>query len=148
MMNGKTLIRSANEMINQGARAVASGKALETSTLNILEELNINYEEQVRFTDTYYNENSKMDFYLPELEVAIECKFQKVSGTADQKFPKVVNDLRLFRDGNIHGKGLIVLAGSHYETRVGIQQYLNDQKSEYLDWCFLHELKGWLKEYE
>jgi len=124
-------------MISQGASATLSGKQLEDKVQDLLEELGIAYTSQVKFTDCYGNSRSRMDFMVGDM--AIECKRQEVGGTADQKMPFVYENLCLFN------KGLLVLDGTHFKTRKGIQDYLNKRKSTKFDWCFIEDLKGWLE---
>ena len=132
-------------MISQGKKAVESGQKLENTVgkmlLNIL---NIGYtvEAQSKFTDCYNNSRSKMDFYIPELDLAIECKRQMVGGTADQKLPFVVANLAIFPAK----KGLLVLDGDHYRARTGIAMYLNSQVSDVFNWCFVDEFSAYIKE--
>jgi len=122
-------------MISQGAKAVQSGQKLEVLVEYIIAEEGYTSEQQVKFTDCYNNSRSKMDFYVPELDLAIECKRQMVSGTADQKLPFVVANLAMFPSQ----KGLLVLDGDHYHKRAGIAMYLNSQISETFDWCFAED---------
>ena len=131
-----------NRRISQGAKASQSGQVLEKDTASIMNALGIDFESQVKFEDCYNNPRSKMDFYIPELDCAIECKRQNVSGTADQKLPFVWENLQKFPAK----QGLVVLDGTHYLNRIGIHQYLNSKKSNSFDWCFVHQLGEWLDE--
>jgi hypothetical protein len=128
-------------MISQGAKAVKSGNLLEERIEQNLVAANYTVEPQSKFTDCYNNPRSKMDFYVPELDLAIECKRQMVSGTADQKLPFVVANLSIFPAK----RGLLVLDGDHYHKRSGIIKYLNTQVSETFDWCFAEDFSNWLK---
>jgi len=129
-------------MISQGAKAVQSGQKLESFINDAILAEGYTSQSQVKFTDCYNNSRSKMDFYVPELDLAIECKRQMVSGTADQKLPFVVTNLAMFPADN----GLLVLDGDHYHSRAGIAIYLNTQISETFDWCFAEDFAEWLKE--
>ena len=123
--------------ISQGAKANYSGKQLEAEVEAILRALDLDYQREVRFTDCYGNSRSRMDFMVDDL--AIECKRQNVSGTADQKIPFVYENLSMFK------KGLLVLDGEHFRRREGIITYLNAKRSSFFDWCFVEELKSWLE---
>lgn len=131
-------------MLSQGAKANFSGKELENDVESVLSALDIPYQTQVRFTDCYGNPNSKMDFVVKKLGkisgLAIECKRQNVSGTADQKLPFVVENLRQFP------KALLVLDGAHYKGREGIHNYLNSKVSETFAWTWAEDLGDWLIE--
>jgi len=122
-------------MISQGANAVKSGQHLETELAVIMQGNELTLETQVKFTDCYNNPRSKMDFYIPELDLAIECKRQMGSGTADQKLPFVVENFKKFPSKY----SLLVLDGDHYKNRTGIHSYLNSQVSEYFNWCFIED---------
>lgn len=128
-------------MISQGAKAVQSGQKLESFINDAILAEGYTSQSQVKFTDCYNNSRSKMDFYVPELDLAIECKRQVVSGTADQKLPFVVSNLAMFPSD----KGLLVLDGDHYHARAGIAIYLNTQVSETFDWCFAEDFAEWLE---
>lgn len=128
--------------ISQGARANKSGKELEVNVESILNALGIPFLSQVKFTNCYGKPNSKMDFYLPTLDVAIECKYQNVPGTADQKLPYVVEDLALFPAKH----GLIILDGKHYIESPYIHYYLNNKLSDTFSWVFLDNFGEWLIE--
>lgn len=129
-------------MISQGARANKSGKELERNVESILNALGIPFLAQVKFTNCYGNPGSKMDFYLPTLDVAVECKYQNTAGTADQKLPFVLEDLALFPASH----GLIILDGKHYLESPYIQYYLNRKLSPTFSWVFLHNFGAWLIE--
>ena len=128
--------------ISQGAKANKSGQALEKDVQSILDALGISFSSQVKFEDCYNNARSKMDFYIEPLDCAVECKRQNVSGTADQKLPFVWENLQKFPAK----RGLIVLDGTHYENRIGIQKYLNSKVSDTFDWCFVDDFGDWLLE--
>lgn len=129
-------------MKSQGAKAVYSGQELENAVEHILEQYGLSYDKQTKFTDIYKNSRSKMDFYVEELDLGIECKRQMGSGTADQKMPFVVKNLEKFPAK----RGLLILDGDHYRARVGIHDYLNSEKSEVFDWVFLDAFEDWLLE--
>jgi len=129
-------------MISQGKKAVKSGQKLENTLEEILINRGIQYSAQVVFTDCYNNPRSKMDFYIPELDLAIECKRQMVSGTADQKLPFAIANLAKFPAR----KGLVVLSGDHYHSRAGIAMYLNSQVSDVFNWCFVEDFPSYIEE--
>ena len=129
-------------MISQGKKAVKSGQKLENTIEEMLVGTGYTVEAQSKFTDCYNNPRSKMDFYIPELDLAIECKRQMVSGTADQKLPFVIANLSIFPAQ----KGLLVLDGDHYRARAGIAMYLNSQVSDVFNWCFVDDFPAYIKE--
>lgn len=129
-------------MASQGKEAVKSGQKLEEAVEDILQQYGLSYHKQAKFTDIYENPRSKMDFYVEDFDLGIECKRQMGSGTADQKMPFVVKNLEKFPAKY----GLIVLDGDHYKARTGIHAYLNSEKCDTFDWVFLDALEEWLLE--
>jgi len=123
--------------ISQGAKANKSGQSLERDVEAVFNSFGINFQKQVKFTNCYNNKNARMDFVVDDL--AIECKRQMVSGTADQKLPFVFEDLQFFP------RGLIILDGDHYKTREGIHKYLDSKKNDTFDWCFFDNFVDWLE---
>lgn len=128
--------------VSQGEAAVKSGQKLEEAVECILKSYDLSYCKQAKFTDIYENPRSKMDFYVENFDLGIECKRQNVSGTADQKMPFVVKNLERFPAKN----GLLVIDGDHYKARTGIHAYLNSEKCDTFDWIFLDALEDWLLE--
>lgn len=129
-------------MASQGEEAVKSGQKLENAVEDILRSYGLSYHKQAKFTDIYENSRSKMDFYVEDFDLGIECKRQIGSGTADQKMPFVVKNLEKFPAKY----GLLVLDGDHYKARIGIHSYLNSEKCDIFDWVFLDALEDWLLE--
>jgi len=132
--------RGTYNMISQGAKANIAGAQLESQCEAVFSAFGMEFTSQANFTDCYNNSRSRMDFYLPSLDCAVECKRQNVSGTADQKLPFVLENLALFPAR----RGLLILDGTHYENKQGIIQYLCTKQSEVFDWCFFYELEDWL----
>jgi len=126
-------------MISQGAKAKKEGAKLESLCKAVFSTMGMEFTSQANFTDCY-NSNSRMDFYLPSLDCAVECKRQNVAGTADQKLPLVLENLALFPAR----RGLLILDGIWWEKKPGIIQYLCTKQSEVFDWCFFYELEDWL----
>lgn len=106
-------------MLSQGAKAVKSGKLLELAVSKILSSKdNISYEIQKSFKGIWGN--TKMDHYIISPKtIAIECKYQGVSGTVDEKIPYCMLNLEKF-DSDI---GILVLEGPHFEKKIGIKKW-------------------------
>ena len=132
-------MRKLTMSISQGAAANKSGQSLERDVEAVLNSFGIDFQKEVKFTNTYFNKNARMDFLVGDL--AIECKRQMVGGTADQKFPFVFNDLQLFPCA----RGLVIIDGDHYKKREGIHKYLDSKKSDTFDWCFFDNFVDWLE---
>ena len=69
---------------------------------------------QVPYWSDYKGKDSFMDIVLDN-NLAIECKFQKGTGTADEKFPYVLQEC--FKNW---GKGIIVVDGSWWDEGQGL----------------------------
>jgi len=124
--------------ISQGAQANVNGKALETNVAQLLTQFGCSFKEQVEFTNVYGSTRAKVDFMVDDL--AIECKFQRVAGSVDQKMPYAYENLSLFN------RGLLVLDGDYFQKHEGIHSYLNTKVSSTFDWCFVDDLTEWLME--
>lgn len=128
-------------MLSQGAKAKKEGAQLESLCKAVFSTMGMEFTSQVKFTDLYNNSRSRMDFYLPSLDCAVECKRQNKNGSVDQKLPFVVKNLALFPAR----RGLLILDGIVFEeSKPGITEYLCTEQSEVFDWCFFYELEDWL----
>ena len=130
--------------MSQGGNAVKSGKELENKVQAIFDSYDFSYEKQVPFMNTY-NLTGWMDFVIDD--IAIECKNQNGTGTVDQKFPFVYDDLCLFPSE----RGLVVLGGSWYTKgprAKAIHWYLDKKKKEdsTFSWCLIDDFDNWLQE--
>ena len=129
--------------MSQGGAAVKSGQELERKVKDILENYGVVYKSQVKFEDCYNSPRSKMDFYIEDIDCAVECKRQEVAGTADQKLPFVLENLKRFPASN----GLLILDGYHYQNKMGIHDYLNSKIGhDNFEWCFAWDFDEWLDE--
>jgi hypothetical protein len=81
--------------MGNGAKANHNGQKLENFFEQLLIKYNIGYEKQVKYTGIY-GKISKMDFYLPEHDFAIEIKNQGGSGSVWEKIPHVMHSLEKF----------------------------------------------------
>jgi|TARA_R100000081_G_C4740869_1_gene128824 galactitol-specific phosphotransferase system IIB component len=108
--------------MNQGQKANFNGESFEAVCENLLQEHNIEFESQVPYTNLYGSNRSKMDIVVGDLY--IECKFQDVSGSVDEKIPFVMENLEQFP------KGMIVLGGKHWKSKRGelIYKYINSSR--------------------
>lgn len=127
--------------ISQGAKANLSGKSLEHKVEGILQELDLDYESQVKFTNIYNSPRAKMDFYVPAYNMYMEVKNQNVAGSVDEKIPFCIANLL-----KVEGRGVFVYGGNHFDTPRGesIIKYAIDKTLE-SDVEIVHEAD--LKEY-
>lgn len=100
--------------LSQGGRAVQSGKSLENKVEAVLQELDLDYESQVTFTNIYNSPRAKMDFYIPIFNMYMEVKNQNVAGSVDEKIPFCLANLL-----KVNGRGVFVYGGNHFNTLRG-----------------------------
>lgn len=108
--------------MQQGAKAMLNGSVFEAECESLLEEHGIEFESQVPYTNIYGSNRSKMDIVVGDLY--IECKFQEVGGSVDEKIPFVMENLEQFP------KGMIILGGNHWKGERGqlIYEYINSSR--------------------
>lgn len=66
--------------MSQGGNANINGARLEKRVELLFDQYNVDYTKQHGYK-SIYDHNAKMDFYIPALDTAIECKNQEGSGT-------------------------------------------------------------------
>jgi|TARA_R110002110_G_scaffold21796_1_gene85942 galactitol-specific phosphotransferase system IIB component len=113
--------------LSQGARASQSGKSLENKIESVLQELDLEYEAQVNFTNIYNRPTAKMDFYVPAYNMYMEVKNQNVAGSVDEKIPFCIANLL-----KVDGRGVFIYGGSHFNTPRG-QSIINYAIDKTLD---------------
>ena len=101
--------------LTQGAQANLNGKMFENRIESIIQGKTANYESQVPYTNLYGSDRARMDFCIKgKINLNIECKYQKVSGSVDEKIPFCIENL-LKQDKD----GVLVLGGHHFYTPRG-----------------------------
>ena len=101
--------------LTPGATANLNGKTFENRIEYIIQGKTANYESQVPYTNLYGSNRARMDFYINgKIDLNVECKFQKVSGSVDEKIPFCIENL-LKQDKD----GVLVLGGHHFYTPRG-----------------------------
>ena len=104
-----------NEALTPGATATLNGKQFEKRIENVIQSKTANYKAQSPYTNLYGSPRARMDFHINgTIDLNIECKFQKVSGSVDEKIPFCIENL--LRQNK---KGVLVLGGSHFYTTRG-----------------------------
>ena len=130
--------------MNQGAKANLAGKSFETVVKELLDDENIDYIREQNF-NSIYNHKARMDFYLTDLDLAIEAKHQNVAGSVDEKIPYVMHNL----EAHPATRGLLVLNGDHWDKKPGIYHWAKqfaERSSKQIDIIFYHELRGYLEQ--
>lgn len=79
---------------NQWQRANRSGQVAEEVVGAILDKHGIEYVRQQPIGLSIYRHPLRADYYLPTEELIIECKWQEVNGSADEKLPYLVENIR------------------------------------------------------
>lgn len=85
--------------MNQGAKANRSGHSAEQIIACVLKEHGFNFKRQYKICDSIYGHPVRIDFFIENAEgypngLAIECKWQDVSGSIDEKFPYLVLNIK------------------------------------------------------
>ena len=130
--------------MQQGTKANVNGSRLENRIEQKLSNLSIKYIKQHKY-DSIYNHQGKMDFYLPDIDTAVEAKNQEVSGSVAEKIPYVMFSFE--KHPAVHS--LLVLGGNYWKTSPGIinwaKNYANSS-SKHINIIFEEELEEWLFE--
>lgn len=85
--------------MSQGARANRSGHSAEQIIACVLKEHGFSFKRQYKICDSIYGHPVRIDFFIENVEgypngLAIECKWQDVSGSIDEKFPYLVLNIK------------------------------------------------------
>jgi len=99
------------------AKAVASGKELEDRVESIGKSLGLKAERQVAVGRRIWGARRNIDVVLkhPETRVSLglECKYQGRSGSAEEKIPATIEDIRAWPI-----RGLVVYAGGGFSSNI------------------------------
>lgn len=97
--------------------AVSSGQDLEAAVAALGESLGLHVERQVTVGRRIWGARRHIDVVLkhPDTRVSLglECKFQGVSGTAEEKIPATIDDIRVWPI-----RGLVVFAGGGFSENL------------------------------
>jgi len=121
-----------------GKNAVASGAALEEEVEERARSLGLDVRRQYQLGRRIWGSQRHIDVILTHPEdrrrLGVECKFQRVAGSAEEKVPLVIQDLETWPI-----PGIIVFAGGGFTPHM--QTYLRASgKAIHLD-----ELESWLR---
>ena len=110
--------------MGDGRKANFNGSSFESVVEGVLKENGFQYEKQVKYTNLYGSNRCKIDFVVDN--VYIECKFQAVSGSVDEKLPFCLHNLEQFENG------MVILGGDHWYTDRGItiREWANKAREE------------------
>jgi len=130
--------------MSQGGNANANGTRLEKRVEHLLEELGLEYIKQHKYS-SIYGHTGKMDFYLPEFDMAIEVKNQEGGGSVCEKIPYVMENF----EQHPAKKGLLVLGGDFWPTRPGITDWAIQRakkSSKDIQVCYFNSLGEWFEQ--
>jgi hypothetical protein len=99
------------------ANAVQSGQDLERQVAEIATALGLQVQRQVAVGRRIWGAQRRIDVVLkhPEtrLSLGLECKYQGTSGSAEEKIPATIEDIRAWPI-----RGLVVYAGSGFSSNM------------------------------
>ena len=108
--------------MSQGGNANINGMRLEKRIELLLTSFNLLFDKQHKY-NSIYGHNAKMDFYIPSLDLAIECKNQEGAGSVAEKIPYVLEAFEQHPSKN----GLLILGGEYWKTKPGIKKWACDK---------------------
>lgn len=119
------------------AKAVSNGDDLVKAVAQLAQELGLEAKEQVRVARRIWGAVRKIDVVLTHPQtrktLGIECKFQAVTGTAEEKIPSVIEDI-----GAWPIPGIVVFSGEGFTENMKMFLVSTGKAVEF------PELKPWL----
>ena len=130
--------------MSQGGNANKNGRKLEKRVEAEILKTPLEYITQHRY-DSIYGHRAKMDFYFPEIDVAVEAKNQEGGGSVAEKLPYVMHSF----EAHPASRGLLVLGGAYWKTKPGIlawaENYAESSEMD-IEIIFEEDFKEWLFE--
>ncbi|HTB62371.1 MAG TPA: PD-(D/E)XK nuclease superfamily protein [Opitutales bacterium] len=131
--------RGGGRIIMAGrAQAVSNGATLVGAVVTLAASLNLETRQQVRVARRIWGSVRNIDVVLTHPQtrktLGIECKFQAVPGTAEEKIPSVIKDIEAWPI-----PGLVIFAGEGFTKNM--ESYLLSTGKA----VSLNELEPWLR---
>jgi len=121
-----------------GQTAVSSGAQLQQAVVEMGRSLGLEAREQVRVGRRLWGSERNIDVVLTHREsrrsLGIECKYQGVGGSAEEKIPATISDIEAWPV-----RGLVVFAGEGFSTNMRSFLLSTGKAVE------LHDAEAWLK---
>ncbi len=100
-----------------GAKAVSSGDELCKAVCALGETLGLEVREQFKVARRIWGAERRIDVILKDAKTAkilgVECKFQAVLGTAEEKIPSIIQDIEAWPIA-----GLVVFSGDGFTSNM------------------------------
>lgn len=114
------------------ARAVYNGDELAKAVAQLARDLGLEPREQVRVARRIWGAVRKIDVVITHPEtrktLGIECKYQSVQGTAEEKVPAIIKDIDAWPI-----PGLVVFAGEGFTENMKMYLISTGKAVEYSD---------------
>lgn len=120
-----------------GSKAFSSGRELQLKAAKVAEKLNLEVQLEVSFGHTIFGRRRRIDLLIQDQahhRLAVECKYQGVSGTAEEKIVATMEDFK-----SLPIEGLIVFDGQGFSQ--GMRGYLMSTGRA----IPLEDLEDWLR---
>ena len=122
------------------ARAVSNGDELASAVAELGRQLGLEASEQVRVARRIWGAKRHIDVVLTHPEtrktLGIECKFQGVGGTAEEKVPSTIQDIAAWPIS-----GIVVFSGTGFTENMKAFLLSTGKAVEF------HEVEPWLRLY-
>lgn len=122
------------------ARAVSNGEELKSLVVEVATRLGLDSQTEVRVGRRIWGSTRKIDVVLTysvtRLKLGVECKYQGTLGTAEEKIPAIVQDIKAWPI-----RGIIAIGGIGFSANMRGYLISTGVVVEYED------LEDWLKLY-
>ncbi|MFC1584282.1 PD-(D/E)XK nuclease superfamily protein [Fibrobacterota bacterium] len=98
-------------------KAVKNGEELQRVVVDLAEDLGLKAEIEVKVGRRIWGAKRRIDVVLTDtrtgMKLGIECKYQGASGTAEEKIPSTIQDIKAWPI-----KGIVVIAGPGFSDNM------------------------------
>ena len=120
-----------------GRTAISSGKDLEREAARLAEDLGLRVGSQIRVGRRLWGAERRIDLVLRHTDssrsLGVECKYQGVGGSAEEKIPATIQDIAAWPI-----PGIVVFAGEGFSDNMRAYLHSTGKAVAYEDLC------GWL----